>query len=143
MMLSARYLILMMGLFSCYTGLIYNDIFSRAFEILPSQWVHESTFTNVNGTMVEHSVLVSKGAYAFGLDHAWHGATNQLLFFNSYKMKMAIVIGVLHMSFGIILNIYNHLHFNQAMNILTEFVPQLLFLECTFGNLSFFYENFS
>lgn len=78
-----------MGLFSMYTGFMYNDIFSKTLPIWNSGW----KFTETNGTNVG---TWTGNTYTFGLDHGWHGADNALVFTNSYKMKMSVVLGVIH-----------------------------------------------
>ncbi|KAJ3333094.1 H(+)-transporting V0 sector ATPase subunit a [Blyttiomyces sp. JEL0837] len=128
-----RYIILLMGVFSIYTGLIYNDIFSKAMFLFPSGWEFHQVG---NGTSAKWQG-VHKHSYAFGLDPGWHGAENFLLFTNSYKMKMAIVLGFFHMTFGISLNILNHLFFGRPINIISETLPQLIYMISIFGYLVF------
>lgn len=83
-----------MGLFSIYTGFLYNDIFSKSLHLWHSGW----DFPEMQG--VGTTTAVNNGhVYPFGLDPAWHEADNGLVFTNSYKMKMSVVIGVIHVRF--------------------------------------------
>ena len=67
------------------------------------------------------------------MDYAWGYANNEVTFFNSFKMKMSIVIGVSHMLLGIVLKGLNAIHFRNVLDFIFEFVPQLLFMTALFG----------
>ncbi|XP_051973807.1 V-type proton ATPase 116 kDa subunit a 2 isoform X3 [Xyrauchen texanus] len=148
MFFDGRYIILMMGLFSMYTGLIYNDCFSKSLNIFGSAWSVKAMFTEQqwsNETLQTNALLaldpnvsgVFSGPYPLGIDPIWNMAMNRLTFLNSYKMKMSVIIGVIHMSFGVVLSVFNHLHFRQKFKIYLLFLPELLFLLCLFGYLVF------
>uniref|UniRef100_A0A6Q2WZK7 V-type proton ATPase subunit a n=1 Tax=Esox lucius TaxID=8010 RepID=A0A6Q2WZK7_ESOLU len=144
-----RYIILMMGLFSVYTGLIYNDCFSKSLNIFGSGWSVKAMFTSGNwtwdSTLRTNAFLtldpnvpgVFNGPYPLGIDPIWNLASNRLTFLNSYKMKMSVIVGIIHMSFGVILGVFNHLHFRKKFNLYLVFLPELLFLLCLFGYLVF------
>uniref|UniRef100_A0A672JSE6 V-type proton ATPase subunit a n=1 Tax=Salarias fasciatus TaxID=181472 RepID=A0A672JSE6_SALFA len=145
-----RYIILMMGLFSIYTGLIYNDCFSKSLNIFGSGWnvsaikrhhlkllLKEDVLGNSFLTLDPNVTGVFTGPYPVGIDPIWNLASNRLTFLNSYKMKMSVILGVIHMSFGVILSTYNHIHFRKKHNLYLVFLPELLFLLCLFGYLVF------
>uniref|UniRef100_A0AAX7U4H4 V-type proton ATPase subunit a n=1 Tax=Astatotilapia calliptera TaxID=8154 RepID=A0AAX7U4H4_ASTCA len=142
-----RYIILMMGLFSIYTGLIYNDCFSKSLNIFGSGWSVLPMFKgkwnnsvlckNCQLTLDPHTPGVFKGPYPLGIDPIWNLATNRLTFLNSYKMKMSVIFGVIHMSFGVILSTYNHLYFRKKYNLYLVFIPELVFMLSLFGYLVF------
>ncbi|XP_061465488.1 V-type proton ATPase 116 kDa subunit a 3 isoform X2 [Rhineura floridana] len=141
-----RYLILLMGAFSIYTGFIYNECFSKAITIFPSAWSIAAMANHSEWSkeyLDEHPVLilvpnvtgVFSGPYPFGIDPIWSLAINHLSFLNSFKMKMSVILGVVHMSFGVCLGIFNHIHFKQTYKIFLVFLPEIIFLLALFGYL--------
>ena len=41
------------------------------------------------------------------------------------------------MSFGICLSVFNYTYFKKSLSVWTEFIPQILFMQCIFGYLCF------
>ncbi|XP_060026750.1 V-type proton ATPase 116 kDa subunit a 2 isoform X3 [Lagenorhynchus albirostris] len=158
MFFNGRYILLLMGLFSVYTGLIYNDCFSKSLNLFGSGWNVSAMYSSGhspaeqrkmmlwNDSVIRHNRVlqldpsvpgVFRGPYPLGIDPIWNLATNRLTFLNSFKMKMSVILGITHMTFGVILGIFNHLHFRKKFNIYLVSIPELLFMLCIFGYLVF------
>lgn len=93
MIFYGRYIVFMMGIFSMYTGLIYNDAFSLSIPIFKSMWKYDNDGAGPGAKRID-----SGYTYPFGLDWNWHNTENDLLFSNSYKMKLSILLGWCHVS---------------------------------------------
>lgn len=134
-MYMARFMIFMMGVFSVYAGLVYNDFFSLPLNLFGSSW------TWTNGTSTEEGTeAVNVGdygdadnVYPFGVDPAWHIAGNELLFFNSMKMKTSVILGVSQMTFGVCLKATNAVYFKEGLDFFFEFIPMIIFVLSLFG----------
>ncbi|KAJ6246432.1 v-type proton atpase subunit a [Anaeramoeba flamelloides] len=125
-----RFIILMMGLFSMFTGLIYNEIFAVPMDLFGTCWTPRK-----NSTVLD---LKSKNCcYPFGVDPSWADTTTELLNSNSLKMKLSVLFGIIQMVLGIILSLFNHIHFKQFLNIWFEFIPEILLLLSFFGYMCF------
>lgn len=164
MLFGGRYVILLMSMFSIYTGLMYNEAFSMPMTIFgDTKWqcLDGDGFIQrtANGT-VDNRIChgfplnwtagpplddpgkepygrMANSPYPFGFDPVWHGAKTELTFTNSLKMKMSIILGVIHMDLGIIMSLFNQMYFRDHLSIWCEFVPQFLFLNALFGYLCF------
>jgi V-type H+-transporting ATPase subunit a len=151
MAFGGRYCILFMSIFSMYTGLLYNEFFSVPMTLMgPSTYVC-SVDINATSTAqltqlgwdlppscedaMTHGLIPTAGTYGFGADPVWHGTRTELPFFNSVKMKMSVIMGVIQMMLGIFMSYVNHRHFRDSLSIICEFVPQVLFLGSIFGYL--------
>uniref|UniRef100_A0A1I8NPI2 V-type proton ATPase subunit a n=1 Tax=Stomoxys calcitrans TaxID=35570 RepID=A0A1I8NPI2_STOCA len=128
-----RYIIFLMGVFSMYTGLIYNDIFSKSLNIFGSHWeVHYNKSTVLENKYLQLNPETSDYSgtpYPFGMDPIWQVAgANKIIFQNAYKMKISIIFGVIHMIFGVTMSYHNHTYFKNRLSLIFEFIPQLIFL---------------
>lgn len=131
-----RYVLILMGVFSMYTGLLYNECFSIPLDIFGSNWTWDDAPMNGTSIIKAHRIDTDR-TYPFGVDPAWKGSVNTLTYYNSLKMKMSIIFGVTQMSLGIILSLFNGLYFRKAVNIFAEFLPQILFFWSLFGYMTF------
>ena len=142
-MLPARYLLLIMGVFAMYNGFMYND-----FASVPMNWGDSCYYVSKEdiqlilhppppppppagwkGEMTRHDDCI----YAFGLDPIWGMSKNELQFENSFKMKLAVILGVTQMGIGVTMKMLNSIEFRRAEDFLFEFCPQILFLISYFG----------
>lgn len=140
-----RYIILLMGLFSIYTGWVYNDFFAKNVWVFNSGWKTPTKYYDgsllLNVTGLTYNDQCPEGCgytghpYPFGVDPIWGLSGNKLSFLNSLKMKMSVLLGVLHMGWGVILTNFNYVHHNHLYGIWAEFIPQALFLFGVFGYL--------
>ncbi|XP_073148737.1 V-type proton ATPase subunit a3-like [Henckelia pumila] len=134
MTFGGRYVILLMSIFSIYTGLIYNEFFSVPFELFArSAYVCRDPACRDSTTV---GLIKERDTYPFGVDPAWHGSRSELPFLNSLKMKMSILLGVSQMNLGIILSYFNAKFFKNSLNTWFQFIPQMIFLNSLFGYLS-------
>jgi V-type H+-transporting ATPase subunit a len=129
-----RYIMLMFGMFSLYTGLIYCDMFSRPLPIFNSMWSYDFPPDFQEGDAITAD-RVKGYTYPFGLDWRWHDAENDLLFSNSLKMKLSILLGWAHMTFSLCWSLVNAKHLKSPIDIWGNFVPGMIFFQSIFGYL--------
>eukprot|EP01084_Bolivina_argentea_P051004 93823_1 len=130
---NARYIILFMGIFAIYCGLIYNDCMSIMINgFNKSQWGYGYNISDSNTLIFQ-----GKNIYAFGIDPVWHALDNQLTYENSLKMKLSVIIGVTQMTYGLFLKLSNHIQEGDMISIFFEFVPQFIFMMSFFGYMIF------
>jgi V-type H+-transporting ATPase subunit a len=128
---SGRYMLFMMGCCGIYCGTIYNDCMSIPVYFYDSAY---TWYTDNSTTILQEVAYKEVGSvYPYGVDPHWYHTKNQLLFMNSMKMKLSVTIGVIQMTFGIVMSLLNHIHFGDYAAIFLQFIPQLLFMVCTFG----------
>lgn len=127
MVLKGRYLLLLMGFFGFFCGLMYNDFLSVPLD-----------FTTCYQKVSEGPAKQKENCvYSFGLDPKWYSADNELTFINSMKMKLSVILGVAHMAFGIILKGFNCIFERKWVDFIFVFIPEIVLLLILFGYMDF------
>merc|ERR1712048_1370432 len=134
---NARYMVLSLGIFATFAGFLYNDFFSIGLQLFASGF---DTPEGQYGPYVPNTDLTNSGGpgpYPFGLDWAWAGASNELLFVNSLKMKLSVLFGVIQMTLGLFLRWSNAFHDKNMVDFIFECIPMMIFMLCFFGWMDF------
>ena len=124
-LLNFRYLLLIMGFYSLFCGLIYNDFMGIPLSFFNSCYQ--------NDILTRQTLRKNQCIYPIGMDPKWYSSNNELAFFNSFKMKWSVIIGVFQMVIGIILRGLNNLYFKDYIGFFFEFIPQIIFMLLLFG----------
>ena len=136
-----RYMLFMMGFFAVYAGMIYNDCFSLGLNLFGSRWEFEGQKELEVEEGTEASPTSEYGSndsvYPFGLDPAWHVSSNELLFFNSFKMKLSVIFGIFQMFMGTMLKGMNAIYFGERLDFFFEFIPMVIFAVSLFMYMVF------
>lgn len=133
---SARYMLFGMGLCAVYAGSVYNDYFSLGLDLFGSNYDYVDQEVGAEAEMIS-PYGDAAAVYPYGLDPAWKISDNSLLFFNSFKMKLSVVLGIVQMTWGIIIKGINAIYFNQMLDFYCEFIPMIIFDMAFFGYMVF------
>ena len=116
-------MLLLMGIFSIYCGVLYNDVFGLMADFFGTSWTETPPRHGGPRELKAHGMV-----YPFGIDPGWHRSANELSFGNSYKMKLSIVLGVAQMLLGLGISLVNALAARNALDVWCDFVPQAIFM---------------
>jgi V-type H+-transporting ATPase subunit a len=133
-----RFLVLQLGIYATFAGFLYNDMFSVGLQLFDTRFEGPDEKGNYFPTWdIKNEGNGKGGPYPFGVDWAWHGATNELLFMNSMKMKLSVLFGVIQMTLGVFLRFGNAIYFKSFIDLFCECCPMLIFMVCFFGWMDF------
>ena len=70
-----------------------------------------------------------------GGSSGWAHTSNKLNSANSFKMKFAIVVGVVQMVAGVCCKLMNTLYFKDSLTLYFVYIPEMVFINSIFGYL--------
>lgn len=128
---SGRYIVVLMAIFSIYCGFVYNDAFSKSINFFGTSWGppqhYNKTDPYVKFNPNDTGVFESR-PYFYGMDPIWQIAANKIVWTNSFKMKSAVVMGIMQMVFGLVVSYKNTQFFKSRLNFIGIFLPRMIFM---------------
>ncbi|KAM0680574.1 H(+)-transporting V0 sector ATPase subunit a [Glugoides intestinalis] len=116
--LDGRYVVLSCSIAAIWFGFLYGDFGSLPVALFASQFETGRT-------------------YPFGIDPAWHHAVNKMIFINSLKMKLSLILGFFHMGLGASIAIANAIYFKDKLSLFCIAIPQAIAFFLFLGYLTF------
>lgn len=116
--LDGRYVVLACSFGAIWFGLLYGDFGSLPLSFFKSKY--ETGRTSL-----------------FGIDPVWHHADNRMIFVNSLKMKLSLIIGFFHMGLGSLISILNAINLKDRLTLICISIPQALAFFLFLGYLVF------
>ena len=142
-----RYFFLLLGFMASYCGIIYNEFFALPMNLFSSCYT-VSNKQMWEPTLDEEGKIEGDWTYlrvnhdcnvAVGFDPVWNLSTAKLMFQNNVKMKLSVIVGVIHMSIGIIIKGTNAVYFSKWPVLFTEVFTGLIILLGLFGWMDFLF----
>ena len=139
--LQLRYFVLLLGFASIYCGFVYNEFFAIPMNLFPSCYeindreIWGASLTEDHEVDGEYTYLRTgfQCNYPVGIDPIWGLSKNRLSFSNNVKMKLSVIIGVVHMMIGIIIKGTNSVYFSRWATLFTEVIAGSLIFLGLFG----------
>jgi len=75
--------------------------------------------------------------YPFGIDPIWYQSTDEINFTNSFKMKVAVILGVAQMLLGTFMKGANALYFGHKVEFIFVFITQVALMVALFGFMDY------
>ena len=137
--LPVRYFLLLLGLSSLYCGFIYNEFFAMPTQIFKScyQIENKSQWSLAGGPTDKGLYFYGREdfncVYPAGVDPVWGLSSQKLTFANNIKMKLSVIMGIVHMTIGVLMKGTNTLFRRDWPSFFFEVVTGLVMLLGMFG----------
>ena len=127
-----KWLVLFLSICAFYCGMLYNECFGVPINFFGSSYRPLETPVNA-GT--KHWERIGNRTYPFGIDPVWPFKDNELIFLNSFKMKLSVIMGMIQMIFGMVIALINHIKSKNYGELIFTWIPNALYFIPFFGYL--------